>query len=357
MHAATALLSATWFDGRSPVAQDVELQWTGTELLLHHRASGATRHYAAREVHWPERTRHGQRQVLLPDGGVIHLPDAAAWDDWARQLGQGQSLAVRWALSWRSSLAALVLLLALMALAWHSGIPWAAQRVADWVPASWEARFGESVMDELRDQGWLQDSRLPAPQRQRIDAAVKRLLAAVPADWALPPVQVHLHRAPAWLGPNAFALPGGQIVVTDALVELLDRGDGPVDEALLGVIAHEIGHVRHRHGLRMVVQASLVSALASVVLGDTTGWLATVPAVLGQQAYSRDFEREADDESIRVLRANRLSPAVMAVLFERLREAQQKDADDDEGRPFALPIAIASHPSDEERIARFRDAQ
>ncbi len=349
MHAATALLSATWFDGRSPVAQDVELQWTGTELLLHHRASGATRHYAAREVHWPERTRHGQRQVLLPDGGVIHLPDAAAWDDWARQLGQGQSLAVRWALSWRSSLAALVLLLALMALAWHSGIPWAAQRVADWVPASWEARFGESVMDELRDQGWLQDSRLPAPQRQRIDAAVKRLLAAVPADWALPPVQVHLHRAPAWLGPNAFALPGGQIVVTDALVELLDRGDGPVDEALLGVIAHEIGHVRHRHGLRMLTESAAAGTLMAWWIGDYSSLLAGAPTALMHAEYSREHEREADTEALVLMHAARLDPRAMVRFFAALKKvAPERDGDD----PW---FGLSTHPADSERVRFFEE--
>lgn len=349
MHAATPLLSATWFDGRSPQAQDVELQWTGSELLLHHRASGATRRYVGREVQWPERTRHGQRQVLLPDGSVLSLPDAAAWDEWSTQLGLSPSLAVRWALSWRASLAALGLLLVVMASAWTWGIPWGAQRVADWMPASWEARLGESVMTEMRDQGWLKDSQVPEAQRQRIDAAVHRLLASVPADWNLPPVRVQVLRAPDWLGPNAFALPGGQIVVTDALVALLDSGQGPVDEALLGVIAHEIGHVRGRHGLRMLTESAAAGALMAWWIGDYSTLLAGAPTALMHAQYSRDHEREADALGLELMHAAGLDPRAMVRFFAALKKAAPKRDGDD---PW---FGLSTHPADSERVRFFEE--
>ena len=61
------------------------------------------------------------------------------------------------------------------------------------------------------------------------------------------------------IGPNAFALPGGSIVITDELVALVD-GDAAV---VTGVLGHELGHVRHRDGMRMLLQASAVGVLAS----------------------------------------------------------------------------------------------
>ncbi|MGD9832902.1 MAG: M48 family metallopeptidase, partial [Piscinibacter sp.] len=104
---------------------------------------------------------------------------------------------------------------------------------------------------------------------------------------------------------------------------------------------------RHRDGMRMLIQASAVGVLASVVVGDFNSLLATVPVVLGQSAYSRDAERRADEESARLLRDAGLSPAVMVGFFEKLAKEQGE---------HRLGIAIASHPADEERIRFFREA-
>ena len=77
------------------------------------------------------------------------------------------------------------------------------------------------------------------------------------------------------VGANAFALPGGDIVVTDALVKLVGEGDG-----LTGVLAHEAGHVEYRHGLRQVIQSSAIGATAALLFGDVSTILSGVPAAL-----------------------------------------------------------------------------
>ena len=151
------------------------------------------------------------------------------------------------------------------------------------------------------------------------------------------------------LGPNAFALPGGTIVVTDELLELLEGEPA----TLLGVLGHEWGHLRHRHGMRAVAQASLLALATSLVLGDVSGVAAGIPALVGQLGYSRDAEREADAEAVRVLRAAGHSPAAMVVLFERLQAKRGAQA---AGKSLPLALALASHPFDEERIAYFRAA-
>jgi Zn-dependent protease with chaperone function len=157
------------------------------------------------------------------------------------------------------------------------------------------------------------------------------------------------------LGPNAFALPGGVVIVTDEMLRMLEGRD----DVLIGVLGHELGHVQRRHGMRVLVQTTLIGAVASALWGDISTVLAAAPALLGQSAYSREFEREADDDAIDLLRANGLSPTVMIELFERLQKLRAADAADQGGKPnsgFDLGIALASHPADTERIQRFRDA-
>ena len=84
---------------------------------------------------------------------------------------------------------------------------------------------------------------------------------------------------------NAFALPGGIIVVFDELVEL--AGD---DERVLGVLGHELGHVVHRHSTRQLIQALGIAALAGVVWGDFSSVASNVPLILGVMRYGRAFE-------------------------------------------------------------------
>lgn len=88
-----------------------------------------------------------------------------------------------------------------------------------------------------------------------------------------------------------------------------------------------------------------------VLLGDVSSVIGSVPVLLGHLAYTRDFERQADDDAIAVMQAGGIAPSVMTVLFERLQAARR---DDDQDHP--LSIAFASHPPDAERIARFQAA-
>lgn len=350
-------LHTRWFDGRSPRGHAVWLQVQQDELLVAAHASpdqeapppGLPQRHRLTSLRWPERTRHGVRQLDLPDGSLLQHADSAEWDAWCDAQGLQQALAVRWALSWRATLSALLGVVLLVLAAWSWGVPWLGQVVAHRVPDAVDQRIGATSLQQL-ERVLLQPSRLPAQEqavlRDRWAAFVQR---AHPAGDA-PLWQLHFRRS-ALLGANALALPGGHIVVTDELVRLLD--DQPA--ALLGVLAHELGHVQHRDGLDMMVRAGLVSALVGLVIGDASGFIATVPAALTTQAYSRDAERRADAHAAALLHANGYAPAVMVVFFERLREAASKGRTGNDDGSSRLPIAIASHPADAERIRYFRD--
>ncbi|TAH12571.1 MAG: hypothetical protein EAZ11_05250 [Curvibacter sp.] len=164
------------------------------------------------------------------------------------------------------------------------------------------------------------------------------------------------------IGPNALALPGGTILMTDEMVALVNADT----QVLTAVLAHELGHVQQRHGLRMLVQATVLGAVGAVVLGDFSTLLAAVPALLGQAHYSREAEREADAHAVKVLKDAGLSPLHMVTLFEALEQERQRkaskatssagNADGEKDSASWLGIAFASHPSDADRIAYFRSA-
>jgi len=332
-------LHLDYFDGRSAATQTADIWIEAGQLWL--QAPLARLSYPLAAVRWPERQRHGQRQVLLPDGGVLSCTQAAAWDDWARAALIPESATVRWMQSWRLVATAFALLVVLTIAGWRWGVPAAAHGVMALLPAAADARVGAQALASL-DQQMLKPSALK-PEQQR--AIAQRFAEAVAlADrqiGPLPDYRLHFRAAGKALGPNAFALPGGDIVLTDDLVRLMD--DTP--DALVGVLAHELGHVRHRHGMRSVVQAGLVGVVAGLVIGDFSALLAAAPAVLAQAAYSRDFEREADDDARRLMLAAGIKPRVMVAFFERVAKEQ----------PSQMPIAIASHPANEERIRFFSD--
>lgn len=371
----TPTLAAEYFDGRSARAVPVTLSFHGD--TLHVEGAGIELVIAQHEIEWPERTRHGTRTAHLPGGASLHCADARAWDGFARAGGRGDSIVVRAQQSWRWVLASIVAMGVVLGAMYAWGVPWAARASLPLIPLSVDAAIGEQALASL-DEHLLKPSKLPADQRQRLRGAFERALAAQPPG-TVPPHRFEFRSSS--IGPNAFALPGGTIVVLDELVEMVG-GDADV---LTGVVAHEIGHVRHRHGMRMLVQASAIGVLASAVVGDFSSLLATVPVWLGQAAYSRDAEREADADSARILKRAGISPAVMATFFEKVATWQppkpagsasapsaagsasaDKPADAGKDAPSAgtprrrsssgLGIAIASHPADAERIRFFEDA-
>ena len=89
-------------------------------------------------------------------------------------------------------------------------------------------------------------------------------------------------------GANALALPGGMLVVTDELAALADA------PALLGLLAHEPGHVTSRHATRIAVAGPLLGATVAASNGDITSVVASAPVLLATLSFWRSHEAEAD---------------------------------------------------------------
>lgn len=342
-------LAAVYFDGHTAQGHPVTLQVSDGQLQI--TGAHVNRSLPVANVQWPERTRHGQRLAHLKDGGSLQCANTAAWDAWYTQAGLREPLVVTVQQSWRwvtgSVLALVVLALAINA--W--GLPWVARGIVALTPLSVDVSLGESTLTAI-DRTLMSPSELPASTQAHLRQAVAQALTPVPHS-ARPAYNLVFRKSR--IGPNALALPGGTLILTDDMVALVD-GD---EKVLTAVLAHELGHLQHRHGLRMLVQATVLGAMGAVVLGDFSTLLAAVPALLGQAHYSRQAEHEADAHAVRVLKAAGIAPTVMLTLFDKL--AQQRSA---KTQPSTSPnpddnwlgIAFASHPSDAERIAFFQAA-
>lgn len=159
-----------------------------------------------------------------------------------------------------------------------------------------------------------------------------------------------LFRRGGSLGPNAFALPGGIIIFTDEMVQMAEH-----DDELLAVLAHEVGHAVHRHGMRTVVQDSLLGFALLSMTGDVAGsseLFLGLPVLLTEMAYSREFEREADQYALGWLRQQAIPTGHFSRLMERI----------DQKRAVLLKNSnqqwlnyLSSHPGMKERIKLFRD--
>ncbi len=138
-------------------------------------------------------------------------------------------------------------------------------------------------------------------------------------------------------GANAFALPSGDIVLLDDLVEL---DQNPKLQGILGVLAHEIGHVQKRHSLQNLVKTSIAGAVMAYFMGDfSTVLTASITGLIGL-SYSREFEQEADEVAKNILQQRGLSAKALAELFKKL----------DKGGESKF---LSSHPLTKDRVKFF----
>lgn len=240
----------------------------------------------------------------------------------------------------RASLVSLVVLagaasIALIAGMVLWGIPTLAELVTPMIPTSWETALGESVAQQLAPaERQCTSSRL----RDSVDGIVVRLAAARPDS----PYRFHVIIVD---GPvfNAFATPGGQIVLFRKMLQSAERPD-----ELAGVLAHEMQHIYRRHAMKALVRDLSIAAIVGAVFGDITGIGALAVAAgrtLTTLRYSRETEAEADREGLRLLQAARIDPSGMVRFFETLK----KHAGGAE-----LPAYLSTHPDTDERITEMK---
>jgi len=326
-----------YFDGRSPTRTGVtvRLMQNGLEVLL---PDGSTRWWPYREIRQTQGFYSGE-EIRLERGEPI--PEALVVGDEAflaalhergpEAAGRFHNPALR-AMRLRLTVYAAVAVLISAAAIYVWGIPALAAAVAPHVPVSWEAQLGRGVVEQLappslqcRDAG----------RASMIDRIETRLLSTRKD-------QPYTFRVIIVDRPdvNAFALPGGTIVVFRGLLEKTKTA-----EELAGVLAHETQHVLLRHTTQQLLQQASTGLLIAAMTGDATGAAAfglKSAEAIGMLRYSREHEAEADLEGMKLLIAAGIDPRGMLTFFDTLKHEGQEI-------PDALKY-LANHPQTEERI-------
>jgi Zn-dependent protease with chaperone function len=248
-----------------------------------------------------------RRRLDFPDGSSFDTEDNDAVDTLLR----GSGILHRLEKSWRMALASVAVAALATAGFVIYGVPASAGWLARHTPPSVAAYTTRQTLDTM-DKFALNPSKTSRGVRQHYLG----LFAMVASHAPRGPSGYHLlfRDAPA-IGPNAFALPDGSVVLTDQMIRLVKR-----DEEIEGVFAHEMSHVDRAHGLQRIYQASLVPATIAFITGDASQlghFAAILPGILLQSAYSRAFEQQADDDAAALMRAMGKSPAVLRAVAAR----------------------------------------
>jgi Zn-dependent protease with chaperone function len=212
------------------------------------------------------------------------------------------------------------------------GVPLAADRLTPLVPQAFERRLGGVADGQVRTLfgGKVCDN---AAGQAAFTKLMTDLREAAGLD---PSVQAAVLATPI---PNAFALPGGKVYLLNGL---LAKAENP--DEIAGVLAHELGHLRHRDGTRNLIYNGGSSFLIGLLFGDITGSSALIFASrsLVTASYSRDAEENADTFSIDVMhKLGRPTKAMGELLFRVTGNEADKGSS-----------ILANHPLTEDRLAR-----
>lgn len=219
------------------------------------------------------------------------------------------------------------------------GVPLLAAQIVGLIPASVERDLGEAATAQI--EATLSDSHgftICDPDPQSLaNRAIARFANEAVASSGTPFVpDIKVVKTDI---PNAFALPGGHSYYFSELLKVTESPD-----EFAGVMAHELGHVVHRHGMQQLISTSATGLLIGFVLGDMTGLSVAgfVGSALIDNSFSRDAEREADRYAADVAARLGFDAAAMPRLLQRVA------GDDDMNRALAL---FSTHPLTAEREA------
>lgn len=276
----------------------------------------------------------GQFTAILQDDAAVNLLIAEAPEAVAKRLHLARKVHARTGWNFRMGMAivGLVLFLPVFALVWF----WLnADRFSQWasdkVSVEQEIQLGEMAFGQMRAGMQFLPGDAPA------DDVVERIGVRLTAG-TLYPFRFHVVRDPR---VNAFALPGGHVVVFTGLLQAAANPD-----EVAGVLAHEASHVLRRHSLRNLIHGLGLRAVMAVALGDFSGGVwGDMAGELAELAYSRELEQEADLEGLALLRKAGLPAGGMVSFFAKMAARGEKGVD-----------LLSSHPASDERLAALRAA-
>ena len=309
------------------------------------------------QIDFSPRLGNIERKLTLADGSMFATHNNDEIDALVKPLGDysGFVHSLESKFSW--AVIALIVTVVVVTSFFRWGVPWASTQIAHILPQKTNELITANTLNFL-DEYMFDVSELDEQQQEEIRNHFFSALVPLEDDTD---ITYTLHFR-SWNSdgisiPNAFALPSGDIILTDKFVELSTTQD-EIDSVLL----HEMGHVAHRHSLQRVVQATLITTAVLLVTGDTSGFADLglgLGSLLVSSHYSRDHETEADEYAFKKMLIARIDPANFSTIMARMEnymtgEIETREADKQEPTAEVEESTFldyfSTHPETEQRI-------
>lgn len=330
---------AILYDGQSTDSQEVEIQSTNLneiELII-----GESRKLIPLSDCTMEAPLGKTRRViLLPDQARLETDYLDAFDELYHETHKGIGLNLvhimerKW--KWVFSSIAGMAVFTFSFVVW--GIPLIALFLAYYFPSAWNEALENQVMEAL-DNKLMNVTYLKTSEQKERREWFDEMVKDFPSEFTY---KLEF-RSSDTIGANAFALPNGTIIATDDFIYLTESR-----EEFEAVMAHEIGHVIHRHSIQMVLRNSGLFMFIAVIVGDfaTASSLAVgIPTLLLENSYSRSFEQDADEVSGNWLLEKYQTTEAMESILLKLESTDEN---------LSIPEILSSHPETNKRVEKLR---
>lgn len=312
-----------------------------------------------KDVQVSDRIGNVQRKLTFTDGSVFSTEDNGAIDAVFAEINKTKSLIYKLEskLSFVFIAVLVTLLFSFSFVKW--GIPAISTGIANALPQKTNDIIGAHTFKFI-DKYLFDESSIDKDRQEQLRSHFRQTLKN--SNQADKKINYTLHFR-NWGGiPNALALPSGDIIVTDKFIELSENQD-----EINAVILHEIGHIAHRHSLKMVIQTTIVSSVIMMVTGDANAVADLgigLGSVLLSSSYSRHFETDADKFAFDHMLKLGIDPIAFANIMRRITEYSEinfgSTKDKSEQKADYMPPTkesdevkvsdyLSTHPSTEER--------
>lgn len=330
-------LQGTFFDGQTAQVHVVTVTIQSDFLTIHfvHATHGTSQPmllWHANQIEVKETTT--KQWELSYNGATIIVADAQLPNILSNYWGKNHPALQQKSLFnyLRNRLVALCLVATgILAIGYFFVLPLICDVVAENMPYSYEKQLGETVFTSMVNDADIDSARSEQLQQfaNGIDFGNKH------------PLKFYVVNGNVY---NAFALPGGHVIVYQKLLNQL-----PTKEALAALLSHEVAHQKHKHALKSMVRSIANYAFIAILTNDVNGLTALLiqsGGNLKQMKFSRNLETEADKDGLEILKNNQLSQKGFEQLFEVLGVAEE------EYPASTFPEMLSTHPLTKKRLNR-----
>ena len=352
------MIKGKWHAEGSAAQCDATLDITGGGFLFCVKTEeGATYTEKLESLRVSDRLGNVERKITLEDGSIFATRDNDAIDNFLKEHKGSAGLngfvhALESHMGWVGVAVVVTILFTFSFFKW--GVPWTSKIIAHALPHETNQLISSNTLEFL-DKYMFTESYLDDEKQAQIREHFKTKIAPLSIEED-GDIEYKLHFR-SWDNlPNAFALPSGDIVLTDKFVELSESQD-EIDSVLL----HEMGHVVKRHTLERIIESTFVTVVVMMITGDSNGFADMgigLGSLLVSSNYSRGHESEADLYAFEHMLKAKIDPNAFASIMNRMTSymeelegsSDEKTKEDQKGKNDNVLDYLSSHPNTSKRV-------